>query len=465
MKPLDSVSIDLTGTRLIEASAGTGKTHTITILYLRLVVELGLDVAEILVVTYTNAATAELRTANPERDSAAALHAMDARRARRDAGEGRRPIGHRSTPRSQSSSAAMPTAVSRTTRACPVRFRRGRHIHDPRLLPARSAGQRVRERHPLRDRVHRRPETPPPRGSRGLLGAGAVRGARGLRSDISDRRASRPRKCWRSWPRAPRRIPTWPCCPQGAGSNSPTISSRRWNDCSPCAVAAIWDMGRRTTSDRRPAPATTTGSIEGATSPNTIVAKVGTDHWTKSLVIPRPGISLRFKNFEKSRDERDRIEDQQGQDAANPRVLRSMPGAARAGIARTLTAAGSPRPRPAASRLVVYARTEMLRRKQERHTQSFDDLLHRHGDRDSGAVAAKRLRRAYEINSAPHLIDEFQDTDPVQYEIFRRIWHDDQRALFLIGDPKQAIYAVSGARTSMPTCRQNGTRRSKATHS
>jgi exodeoxyribonuclease V beta subunit len=44
------------------------------------------------------------------------------------------------------------------------------------------------------------------------------------------------------------------------------------------------------------------------------------------------------------------------------------------------------------------------------------------------------------------MIDEFQDTDPQQYRIFRRIWRQQpETALLLIGDPKQAIYAFRGA--------------------
>ena len=70
--PLDPLSLPLHGSRLIEASAGTGKTFTIALLYVRLV--LGghstddetafvrpLTPPEILVVTFTNAATQELR--------------------------------------------------------------------------------------------------------------------------------------------------------------------------------------------------------------------------------------------------------------------------------------------------------------------------------------------------------------------------------------------------------------------
>ena len=61
MKALDALAVPLAGTNLIEASAGTGKTYTIETLFLRLLVEERRSVGEILVVTYTNAATAELR--------------------------------------------------------------------------------------------------------------------------------------------------------------------------------------------------------------------------------------------------------------------------------------------------------------------------------------------------------------------------------------------------------------------
>ena len=57
---LDPLRVPLVGRQLIEASAGTGKTWTIAMLFLRLVVERGLRVEEILVVTFTRAATAEL---------------------------------------------------------------------------------------------------------------------------------------------------------------------------------------------------------------------------------------------------------------------------------------------------------------------------------------------------------------------------------------------------------------------
>lgn len=61
MKRLDPATLPLDGRHLIEASAGTGKTHTIATLYVRLLLEKELSANQILVVTYTTAATAELR--------------------------------------------------------------------------------------------------------------------------------------------------------------------------------------------------------------------------------------------------------------------------------------------------------------------------------------------------------------------------------------------------------------------
>jgi exodeoxyribonuclease V beta subunit len=61
MNRFDLLHTPLAGRNLIEASAGTGKTFTIAGVYLRLVLELRLGVAEILVVTFTEAATKELK--------------------------------------------------------------------------------------------------------------------------------------------------------------------------------------------------------------------------------------------------------------------------------------------------------------------------------------------------------------------------------------------------------------------
>ena len=58
---LDLLCGGLDGVRLVEASAGTGKTFAVCLLYLRLLLERGFGVHQILVVSFTKAATAELR--------------------------------------------------------------------------------------------------------------------------------------------------------------------------------------------------------------------------------------------------------------------------------------------------------------------------------------------------------------------------------------------------------------------
>src|SRR4030095_1257566 len=58
-----------------------------------------------------------------------------------------------------------------------------------------------------------------------------------------------------------------------------------------------------------------------------------------------------------------------------------------------------------------------------------------------GDALAREIRRRFPAA----LIDEFQDTDPIQARIFERLYDDPQATLFLIGDPKQAIYGFRGA--------------------
>jgi hypothetical protein len=66
------LALPLEGIRLIEASAGTGKTFTLATLFTRLVVEQGLRIGQILAVTFTDAATQELRKRIRERLALAA---------------------------------------------------------------------------------------------------------------------------------------------------------------------------------------------------------------------------------------------------------------------------------------------------------------------------------------------------------------------------------------------------------
>ncbi len=96
------------------------------------------------------------------------------------------------------------------------------------------------------------------------------------------------------------------------------------------------------------------------------------------------------------------------------------------------------------SSLFNFLHQSLCKQKQRRNVQSFYDLLVklRNALADkSGAELAKIIRAKYHAA----LIDEFQDTDPLQYEIFHNIFKNQGGILFLIGDPKQAIYSFRGA--------------------
>ncbi len=89
-------------------------------------------------------------------------------------------------------------------------------------------------------------------------------------------------------------------------------------------------------------------------------------------------------------------------------------------------------------------RREVEARKRSRRLLDYDDLLTRLRDAlvdpVRGAAALQRVRARYQVV----LVDEFQDTDPVQWEILRTAFHA-HATLVLVGDPKQSIYAFRGA--------------------
>ena len=95
-------------------------------------------------------------------------------------------------------------------------------------------------------------------------------------------------------------------------------------------------------------------------------------------------------------------------------------------------------------RLFQYAETELRRRKETQNIRFFDDLLLNLHDALRGENK-KSLAEQIRSQFKAALIDEFQDTDPIQYEIFNTIFGGADAMLFLIGDPKQAIYAFRGA--------------------
>ncbi|MFM7395760.1 MAG: exodeoxyribonuclease V subunit beta [Gammaproteobacteria bacterium] len=91
-----------------------------------------------------------------------------------------------------------------------------------------------------------------------------------------------------------------------------------------------------------------------------------------------------------------------------------------------------------------YSGQELLKIKAAQRIMTFDDMLNLthsalHSAQGTSLIAA--IRKQYRAA----LIDEFQDTDPLQYDIFRTLFSAPPHRLMLIGDPKQSIYGFRGA--------------------
>ncbi|CAH0531566.1 RecBCD enzyme subunit RecB [Allocatenococcus thiocycli] len=100
---------------------------------------------------------------------------------------------------------------------------------------------------------------------------------------------------------------------------------------------------------------------------------------------------------------------------------------------------------PLLAHAIEHCRVMLASAKNQKQWLSFDDLLTQLSasiDTDESELLAERIRTLYPVA----MIDEFQDTDPLQYSIFSRIYlNNPECGLFMIGDPKQAIYGFRGA--------------------
>ncbi|MGH8192428.1 MAG: UvrD-helicase domain-containing protein, partial [Rhodanobacteraceae bacterium] len=74
------------------------------------------------------------------------------------------------------------------------------------------------------------------------------------------------------------------------------------------------------------------------------------------------------------------------------------------------------------------------------HDQAVDALTAALDDPQRGARAVRAIRQRWPVA----LVDEFQDTDPQQWKILKRLFAHQDGALVLVGDPKQAIYGFRG---------------------
>ena len=421
--------LPLEGVQLIEASAGTGKTHTLATLYLRLVLEARLPVEQLLAVTYTLAAAAELRARLRERLQQA-LDRLDA-------------------PDVSDDAIALLMAVARRDEGEPALRRRLRQA-----VAAMDAAP-IYTIHAFCQRAL----------GDGALEAGRAAVTRELIANETDLLLEVATEFWRAQSRdrvGTRRLAAWSgpralaktlkalLAVDGLAPEAATITDDdEAESLLSRAADAMADTFRRHGDDAREQlrRSHASGAIHRTRSKDEAVDPV----WA-SLVLWQSD-PTRVEGLHRnlvwygSAALREKWNAKHGPLPASPLFdaidawLAARDDAVRARYRGLLA-------------LLHDLRAFGVRRLQElkhaRDRVGFDDLVSELAQALEGArgeALVMRLQRQYRVA----LVDEFQDTDARQSAIFSRLFAraapDDSgaaRALFLIGDPKQAIYRFRG---------------------
>ncbi|GAB4336303.1 MAG: exodeoxyribonuclease V subunit beta [Desulfobulbaceae bacterium] len=423
MRPFDPLAISLQGRQLIEAGAGTGKTFSIALLYLRLILEQELAVDDILVVTFTRSATEELRG----RIRARLREAEDILENRGNAGDAILPKLIATLPDREAARKRVRAALVRMDEAS-IHTIHGfcqRMLQDHAFASGVSFGMELLDseedlqRDIIRDFWRRRFYTASPAETEWAAATwekgpdGLATALRGLVSqlevrcvpevpeqDIRDLAAAtrdllgRIRESWKSCAGEVEKILlTHPRLRRDAkkGYKEPRVRS---------ALAgleellsrddAVWMLPKET--ELLAASVMATKLKKGKGEPP--------DH---------PFFHLFDELYQASRE------------------------LARLGRAQVLAAAHR------------FLQDRLRERKRRAGLLGYNDLLadlERAVRQGESSPLVQRIRERYRVA----LVDEFQDTDPLQYRIFHALFGSGPRpGLFMIGDPKQSIYSFRGA--------------------
>lgn len=414
----DLDAIPLEGRQVIEASAGTGKTRTITGLVLRLVVETGVPIDAILVVTYTVAATEELR----ERIRTLLLTARDALRDATCGDETIAALLARVPDRSEAERrvrraltdfdlAAILTIHGFCRRAlAESAFESGMPFEAELVSDVAELLQDA-----VDDFWRRRVTAASPLFVQHLLD-------RKVTPDTLAGAAAR------HLGRPDLRIAPAEVAPDDAGSEEACLEAwRRLRDVWPAARAAVEDL------------LCDSGLKQNVYKPAAV--RTWLRRMDAYLRAELPGL----RPFEQLPKLRATAVAGAWKKGATPRTHAALEAVETFAATLDPVCAGlGRRLRVLRTALLVEVRTVLEERKRAARLQSFDDLLlelRRALRGPHGRGLAARLRGRWHAV----LVDEFQDTDPAQYDIVRAIWGDGDRPVFLVGDPKQAIYRFRGA--------------------
>ena len=432
--PLD---LPLSGVRLVEASAGTGKTFTIATLYLRLILEHGLAPDRIVVATFTRAATAELAMRLRQRlRTASNMLRQDDPAKERDGDDGemlatRTVIAHALSgagidtlaARVRDAELAMDTAVIGTIHAFCNRclgefgFETGRAPGEPELLEdARALQQEIIED------FWRACSTD---ADAARLLAETWRTPDALATQVGD-----PRWRGRSIGNAGE---LQAATQQASAQRNETLAQldairnaiAGWDDDALLAAdaelaACINHKGARDSRARGLCALHNWARTDTAADLLSAAARKAVDDLAERKLsemksckrLPQGPVFAAIADFGAGITALERLDE-----AARAKLLLD----ARAYLARELPAR--------MQSLGVLG-----------HDQAVDELATALDDPQRGARAIRAIRQRWPAA----LVDEFQDTDPRQWTILKKLFAHDDGTLVLVGDPKQAIYGFRG---------------------
>jgi exodeoxyribonuclease V beta subunit len=430
MQPFDLNQTPLQGACLIEASAGTGKTYTLAGVYLRLVLEQGLLPEQILVVTFTTAATAELRD-RIRRRLAGAREALGSGRSEDTLVRAALALGDteaRLRQRIEEALVNFDRAAIFTIHGFCQRVLQEQAFETGSLFDTQLIQDQTGLLQQVADDFWRRQVDRLPTEFVGYL-LKRLKGPEALAALAQSRRS-----------------PDTQVLPEPSAPDFPRLESFRRQTADICRG---WRVGGAAALAKLRSPALnagTYGSLQAGgqgsddTGRGSVLANLarGLERFCRT---PAPGPPMP-QGFELLTRERIARAVRKGQAPPQDPFFDACQALWDTG--EQLTAEMDAAVTALKATFLQEAARALETRKAVDNAQFFDDLLVRVDkalEGEGGAELGEALRRRFRVA----LVDEFQDTDTLQYRIFARLFGTGEQLFFMIGDPKQAIYSFRGA--------------------